>query len=291
MHILDMKMILYTTISLIFFTGNTFAESSPGKDCASAVTFYGETANKVVGLLSDNCACRTNNEIVDEDDDDDEPQSSCKVKRPSDCGELDKSNCKSGIYKIFPDKTSGFKVFCEMKKHGGGWTVFQRRMNGKTNFYRDWATYKQGFGNQCEEFWLGNDHLHQLTSQGKYKLRIDMEDFENNQKYALYKKFSVGSESSGYILDVGGYSGDAGDSLAVQNGQKFSAKDKDNDKWGKSCAVVYKGAWWYNTCHFSNLNGLYLKGKHKSYANGVNWYHWKGYHYSLKETVMMIRKA
>ncbi|VDI61479.1 Hypothetical predicted protein [Mytilus galloprovincialis] len=197
-----MKMILYTAICLIFFTGDNFAERTTGKDCASAVTFSGETATKVVELLSDNCACKKVKE-------DDEPQSSCTVKRPTDCGELDKSTCKSGIYKIFPDKTSGFKVFCEMKKHGGGWTVFQRRMNGKIQFYRDWDSYKQGFGNQNQEFWLGNDHLHQITSQGKYKMRIDMEDFENNRKYALYEKFSVGSESSGYILDVSGYSGDA----------------------------------------------------------------------------------
>ncbi|VDI62668.1 Hypothetical predicted protein [Mytilus galloprovincialis] len=178
-----------------------------------------------------------------------------------------------------------------MNKHGGGWTVFQRRMNGKTTFYRDWNSYKRGFGNQSQEFWLGNDHLHQLTSQGKYKMRIDMEDFEKNRKYALYKKFSVGSESSSYVLSVSGYSGDAGDSLTHQNGQKFSTKDKDNDKWDKACAVVFKGAWWHNKCHYSNLNGLYLGGKHDSFANGVNWYHWKGYHYSLKETVMMIRKV
>lgn len=41
-------------------------------------------------------------------------------------------------------------------------------------------------------------------------MRIDMEDFEKNRKYALYKKFSVGSESSSYVLSVSGYSGDAG---------------------------------------------------------------------------------
>ncbi|CAG2244666.1 FCN [Mytilus edulis] len=246
-------MILYTAIYLIFFTGDNFAERTTGKDCASAVTFSGETATKVVELLSDNCACKKVKE-------DDEPQSSCTVKRPTDCGELDKSTCKSGIYKIFPDKT-------------------------------DWDSYKQGFGNQNEEFWLGNDHLHQLTSQGKYKLRIDLEDFENNRKYALYEKFSVGSESSGYVLDVGGYSGDAGDGMAKQNGQKFSTKDRDNDKWGGSCAVAYKGGWWYNACHYSNLNGLYLKGPHKSYADGIDWGLWKGNHYSLKETIMMIRKA
>jgi hypothetical protein len=34
----------------------------------------------------------------------------------------DKSTCKSGVYKIFPDNTS-FEVYCEMEKYGGGWTV------------------------------------------------------------------------------------------------------------------------------------------------------------------------
>ncbi|XP_071136633.1 ryncolin-4-like [Mytilus edulis] len=203
---------------------------------------------------------------------------------------MDKST-ESGIYKVFPDKISCFKVFCEMEKHGGGWTIFQRRMNGEITFYREWNAYKQGFGDQSREFWLGNDHLHLLTSQGHYRLRIDMEDFENNQKYALYDNFSIGSESSGYILSVSGYFGDAGDSMAFQNGQKFSTKDKENDKWDGECAVVFKGAWWYNDCHFSNLNGLYLKGNHDSFADGVNWKTWKGYQYSLKGTTMMIRKV
>jgi len=45
------------------------------------------------------------------------------VKRPLDCGELDKSTCKSGVYKIYPKKTSGFEVYCEMEKNGGGWMV------------------------------------------------------------------------------------------------------------------------------------------------------------------------
>ncbi|XP_076101238.1 microfibril-associated glycoprotein 4-like [Mytilus galloprovincialis] len=279
----------------------------------SSVTFYGEAANKIVELLSDNIASKTVTEKPEEiktvaenqteiktvtekpkvttEQNNEESELTCKVKRPADCGDLDKSTCKSGIYQIFPDKTSGFKVFCEMEKHGGGWTVFQRRINGKTPFYRDWDSYKRGFGNQSEEFWLGNEHLHQLTSQGKYKLRIDMKDFENNRKYALYEKFSFGSERSCYVLSISGYSGDAGDSMAYQNRMKFSTKDKDNDNYRGSCAVKFKGAWWYKGCHYSNLNGLYLKGKHKSFADGIEWYTWKGYQYSLKETVMMIRKA
>ena len=33
--------------------------------------------------------------------------------------------------------------------------VFQRRINGETNFYRGWSEYKKGFGNLEAEFWLG----------------------------------------------------------------------------------------------------------------------------------------
>ena len=84
--------------------------------------------------------------------------------------------------------------------------------------------------------------------------------------------------------------GTAGDSLSYHSGQLFSTKDQDNDSWSSDCATTYKGAWWYRSCHFSNLNGLYHQGgSHSSYADGVNWYHWKGYYYSMKRAEMKIR--
>ena len=39
----------------------------------------------------------------------------------------------------------------------------------------------------------------------------------------------------------------------------------------------------------SNLNGLYRRGRHSSYADGVNWSRWKGFYYSLKRTEMKVR--
>ncbi|XP_063422828.1 microfibril-associated glycoprotein 4-like isoform X2 [Mytilus trossulus] len=243
--------------------------------------------DKVVELLSNRCVCKHDKE---KNDDNKGLEEECKVKRPSDCFDLDKSTCKSGIYKIYPEKTSGFDVFCEMEEHGGGWTVFQRRMNGKINFYRDWESYKTGFGNMNEEHWLGNEHLYQLTSQGRYILRIDMSDFNSNQRHAEYSQFSVGSETAGYKIDVTGYSGDAGDAMKLHNGNKFSTMDKDNDVCKDNCAALFKGGWWYESCHYSNLNGLYSKGSHSPYADGVNWYQWKGYNYSLETTTMMIRR-
>lgn len=96
------------------------------------------------------------------------------------------------------------------------------------------------------------------------------------------------------INSVGPYTfffpGTAGDSLSLHRNYAFSTKDKDNDGWSKgSCSVRYKGAWWYKECHRSNLNGLYHHGKHRSSADGVNWWSWKGHHYSVKRAEMKIR--
>ena len=85
-------------------------------------------------------------------------------------------------------------------------------------------------------------------------------------------------------------SGNSGDSLSWHRGMPFTTYDQDNDNKGEyNCAFRFKGAWWYKDCHYSNLNGLYLRGQHSSPSDGVNWKDWKGYHYSLKKTEMKIR--
>ena len=65
-----------------------------------------------------------------------------------------------------------------MTTDGGGWTVFQRRLDGPVDFHRDWKAYKEGFGSLSGEFWLGNDNLHRLTDVNDVMLRVDLEDFE-----------------------------------------------------------------------------------------------------------------
>ena len=85
------------------------------------------------------------------------------------------------------------------------------------------------------------------------------------------------------------FKGTAGDSFTGHKGMAFSTKDSDNDTADSNCAAKFKGGWWYGVCHVSNLNGLYHHGAHGSYADGINWYSWKGYYYSLKSTSMKIR--
>ncbi|XP_020907416.2 ryncolin-1-like [Exaiptasia diaphana] len=206
------------------------------------------------------------------------------------CKELHKRGFRqSGVYTIDPDGKGRFKVYCDQKTDGGGWTVFQKRQDGSVDFYRGWNAYKNGFGDLKGEFWLGLDKIKRLTHQRRNRLRVDLEDTKGKTAYAEYDYFAVASERAKYKLSLGSYKGTAGDSLSWHRGMPFTTKDRDNDKSSGNCAVVYKGAWWYNECHNSNLNDLYHHGKHKSYGDGVNWSDWKGYKYSAKRAEMKIR--
>ena len=85
-------------------------------------------------------------------------------------------------------------MFCDQTTAGGGWTVFQKRIDGSVDFYRDWAEYKSGFGNFNGEFWLGLDKIYRLTNKGRYQLRVDLEDMEGKTAYAEYDMFAITSK-------------------------------------------------------------------------------------------------
>jgi hypothetical protein len=175
----------------------------------------------------------------------------------------------------------------------GGWTVIQCRLDGSENFYRTWADYVCGFGNRSGEYWLGLENIYWLTTIDS-SLRIEMEAFEDvspTHAYAQYDTFRVDDEDSNFRLHVKGFSGNCGDSLSYHDGNMFTTKDRDNDEvWYGNCAQSHEGAWWYNACHLSNLNGLYLSGKHATYADGINWITCWGYNYSIRSVVMKVKR-
>ncbi|MED6235315.1 Angiopoietin- protein 7 [Ataeniobius toweri] len=210
-----------------------------------------------------------------------------------DCASLyGKSYKISGEYKLPKDEFLGapeLSVFCDMETNGGGWTLIQRRKIGLTSFNRDWKQYKNGFGSIRGDFWLGNDHIFRLTRQPS-TLRIELEDWEGQTRYAEYGFFTVGNELNSYKLFIANYSGNAGNSLRYHNNTNFSTMNKDNDKCVDNCAALRKGGYWYNCCTDSNLNGVFYRyGEHTKSTDGITWYAWHGPNYSLKRVEMKVR--
>ena len=52
--------------------------------------------------------------------------------------------------------------------------------------------------------------MHEVTVHGLYELRVNLEDFEGNKRFAKYSHFRIGNEADGYRLTVSGYTGNAG---------------------------------------------------------------------------------
>ncbi|XP_040500552.1 tenascin-X [Ursus maritimus] len=207
---------------------------------------------------------------------------------PRDCGEeIQNGASTSRATTVFlnGNRERPLNVFCDMETDGGGWLVFQRRMDGQTDFWRDWEDYAHGFGNISGEFWLGNEALHSLTAAGDYSLRVDLRAGDE-AVFAQYDSFRVDSAAEYYRLHLAGYHGTAGDSMSYHSGSVFSARDRDPNNLLISCAVSYRGAWWYKNCHYANLNGLY--GSTVDHQ-GVSWYYWKGFEFSVPFTEMKLR--
>lgn len=156
---------------------------------------------------------------------------------------------KSEIYLIKPGNRS-VVVHCDMDDSGGNWTVIQRRRNGDTSFDRNWTDYALGFGRPQSggDYWLGNEHLHNLTAGGDCELKVEMWTIFDEYYVAKYRNFTLGNATTFYRLTLSGYSGNATDALSDHNGMRFSTMDRDNDKSSTHCALYY--------CRNSKFNAL-----------------------------------
>jgi len=137
----------------------------------------------------------------------------------------------------------------------------QQNVEGSHFFNRSWDEFKVGFNDTRGNYWLGNELLSQLTLNGRYKMRVDLQlRADSSWVYAEYKTFVVYGESQNYLLLVSGFSGNAGDALWYHDRALFSTYDRDNDewknrKWNNNCALIRGGGFWYNkACDHCGIN-------------------------------------
>ncbi|XP_038137870.1 fibrinogen-like protein 1 [Cyprinodon tularosa] len=228
---------------------------------------------------------------------------------PEDCTQIKKNSSQepSGVYEIQPAGVdTHFKVYCEMGQNEG-WIVIQRRTGGQESFHREWEEYKRGFGSLANDHWLGLEKVHLLTKNKtkKWTLKVDLWDHEGGMAFAEYNNFTLGDEQKAYKLEVGRYSGNAGDAIRGskprmdQNGFGFSTIDSDHDGCSpcifddiaeEECAASEGGGWWYSRCGSAALNGdWHPSGDHIYWVSGLHWHTWKPVPYSAKATRMMIK--
>ncbi|KAJ8315164.1 hypothetical protein KUTeg_007314 [Tegillarca granosa] len=136
--------------------------------------------------------------------------------------------------------------------------------------------FQMNFGLQVVMlYFVGLQTIYEITSSASYELRFDLEDYDGNWKFAIYSNFKLGDASANYTLNYDVYTGNAE--------YRFATYDHDFNE----CSFPFSGAWWFNSCHNANLNGLYGDTR---FGKGLNWKQWHGFYYSLKTTEIKIRR-
>ncbi|KAH8370778.1 hypothetical protein KR093_004958, partial [Drosophila rubida] len=151
-----------------------------------------------------------------------------------------------GVHQITVSGIAPFDVLCDSKLIGPGWIVIQQGIDGKEDFNKDWAAYREGFGSFDREFFLGLEKIYRLTNSQRHELYMQYVSRTGNVYFARYDDFKISDESSGYALSLGQFTGNM-NFMDSSEKMKFSTIDRDNDNYSGNCAV-YQSGWWFNNC-------------------------------------------
>uniref|UniRef100_A0A915HDI8 Fibrinogen C-terminal domain-containing protein n=1 Tax=Romanomermis culicivorax TaxID=13658 RepID=A0A915HDI8_ROMCU len=260
----------------------------PGQQCVYAVNLHNFTCGCPSGSMQSGGVCQTTYN-----------------GQPKDCADYQTQSRSISGYGTFTvyypscasagSLCSTLQVSCDFTFDGGGWTIIQKRQNGQLDYYRTWNEYKNGFGSQDNEFWLGNEYVYQLTSTMgvTYELVILMSSIINMQITVRYNRFQLGSQYDFYRLTLGNmiqgdtpsecnyialslkhFHSNAADSLQPSRNQRFGTKDQDVDyDPGTSCGIWWRSGWWHDPYCFrtGDLNVPYDPVAGMAQLAGIVW--------------------
>ncbi|KAK4328623.1 hypothetical protein Pmani_000975 [Petrolisthes manimaculis] len=170
---------------------------------------------------------------------------------PKDCLDLLLSgHTQDRVYTIYPTGSGvGVEVWCDQGSDGGGWTVLMTRGEGhpQLNFTRPATYYTHGFGHPYSQYWIGLEYMSAITREVNSTLRVQLTDSHQHltPASAIYRTFSVGERTDGYMLKVGGYDmmrSNARDALTPHSDRPFSFLGGDH---GKDCSNDLGVGWWF----------------------------------------------
>ena len=118
-----------------------------------------------------------------------------------------------------------------------------------------------------------------------------MEAYDGSEYVAEYSTFTVGFQDEGYVLTLGGFSSTPSfnDDFNLNNGMKFSTKDKDQDNGGGECASKFDGGWWYTDCFNAKFTGSDFDETHEM-GQGIHWDSLISADNSMKKVSMKLRQ-
>ncbi|XP_039501449.1 fibrinogen-like protein 1 [Drosophila santomea] len=163
---------------------------------------------------------------------------------------------EQGIRQIkVPGEPTEFKVLCDSKIAGPGWTVVLRNL-GDENFNRNWTEYENGFGYLDSTFFRGLAVLHVLTQSQPHELYMVVYSKDGSEFSNHFDNILVGGESEGYRLkSIGNPKTENFIFIKNQVNAKFSTYDRNNAKTEINYAAQKQSGWWYSTGSQLRLTG------------------------------------
>lgn len=145
-------------------------------------------------------------------------------------------------------------VYCDK----GGWTRIMNKINNDhDDFYQNWQSYKDGFGNLLKNHWFGFENLNDLDmlkNYGYLKFEFSNDNETNQNLFIEFSDFIIKSEEKNYELILGKSfqkSPELPDWSSFYNGVEFSTYDRDNGNL--SCPMIWRTGWWFHG-NISNMN-------------------------------------